>query len=171
VIESWPLTTALDRRGPAIVAVGERRTTPQRLLTTLARQPKTPGAPDMRGLFTALDDGCRSELELWGHATVFNQPGFPVSEGQYVVRVGGRNVYLDRAFLEEMVNVEMDGAAYHAAAGQRDRDLRRDALLAQLGWLVVRFSHQRLHQDPAGVRAEVLDILRMRRRQFGLVAI
>lgn len=171
VIESWPLTAALDRRAPAIVAVRDRRTTPKRLLTTLQSQPKASGAPEMRTLFAALKAGCRSELEIWGHASVFSQPGFPVSEGQHLVRIGKRNLYLDRAFIEEMVNVEMDGAAYHSAPGQRERDLRRDALLARLGWLVVRVSHQRLHEDPAGVLAEVLDVLRMRRRQFGLRAI
>jgi very-short-patch-repair endonuclease len=67
-----------------------------------------------------------------------------------------------------MVGVEMDGAAYHSLPAHRERDLRRDAMLARLGWLIVRFTHQRLHTDAAGVRQELCAILRMRRRQLGL---
>jgi very-short-patch-repair endonuclease len=80
----------------------------------------------------------------------------------------GRNVYLDRLFDAEMLNVELDGAAYHGKPGQRERDLRRDAALATLGYLTVRFSHLRLHRDPAGVVEKLLAILETRRRQFGL---
>lgn len=69
-----------------------------------------------------------------------------------------------------MVNVELDGAAYHGAPGQRERDLRRDTALAALGYLTVRFSHLRLHADPDGVIAELLAILAMRRAQLRGVA-
>jgi very-short-patch-repair endonuclease len=66
-----------------------------------------------------------------------------------------------------MVGVEMDGAAYHSSADQREWDVRRDALLARLGWLILRFTHRRLHSDPDGVRDEIPEVLRMRRRQLG----
>jgi very-short-patch-repair endonuclease len=168
VIESWPLLSRVDRRAPAIVAVRDRRTTPDRLMKTLACQPRTSGAREMHELFTAMKDGCRSELELWGHANVFSHRGFPLSEGQLPVPRGKSVVYLDRAFVEELVDVEMDGATYHSAPGQRERDIRRDAWLARLGWLVVRLSHRRLHADRQGVREELLEILRVRRRQLGL---
>ena len=52
--------------------------------------------------------------------------------------------------------------------GQRERDIRRDAALATLGYLTVRFSHLRLHADPEGCIEELLAILAARRAQFGL---
>jgi hypothetical protein len=122
----------------------------------------------MRRLFAAMADGCRSELELWGHEWVFAHPCLPPSTGQHAVTIDNRTVYLDRAFRREMVGVELDGASYHSSPGQRERDVRRDAFLARHGWLIVRFTHQRLHADSDGVRRELLEILRMRRRQLGL---
>jgi very-short-patch-repair endonuclease len=145
IIESWPLLAEVDQRLPAIVAVRDRRTRGQRLLACLDRQPKTAGAREMRELF---------ELN---------------SRAQVPVRLpNGRKVYLDRLFEDELVNVELDGAAYHGKPGQRERDLRRDAALAALGYVTVRFSHLRLHADPEGCVLELLAILATRRRQLGL---
>jgi hypothetical protein len=169
IVESWPLLAPLDRRAPAIIAVRERRTTPARLLEALDRQPRTSGATALRGLIALLFDGCHSELEIWGHGALFTHPSMPPSRGQVRLRVGERVVYLDRLFDAERVVVELDGAAYHARPGQRERDNRRDAALARLGLLTVRYSHQRLHAEPAEVRAELLEILAVRRRQLHCV--
>ncbi|MEU4473288.1 DUF559 domain-containing protein [Micromonospora sp. NPDC023888] len=49
-------------------------------------------------------------------------------------------------------------------AHEREIDLRRDALLATIGILVVRFTHRRLTADPAQVRRETLAILAARSR-------
>jgi very-short-patch-repair endonuclease len=166
VIESWSLLPKLARRAPAIVAVRERRTTPRRLLHVLDEQPRTFGAREQRRLFELLDAGNHSELEIWGHANVFADKRLPRSVSQHRVQLGGRVMYLDRAFLPEMTAVELDGAAYHGSPGQRERDLRRDTTLARLGWLTVRFSHPRLHADPGGVVEEILEILTRRRSQL-----
>jgi hypothetical protein len=48
-----------------------------------------------------------------------------------------------------MVNFELDGASVHGNRRQREIDLRRDALLATLGVLVVRFTHHRLVYETA----------------------
>jgi very-short-patch-repair endonuclease len=170
IVESWPLLSDRDQRLPAIVAVRDRRTTASRLLRTLDQQPRTRGAALMRPLFTLLGQGIHSHLEAWGHAHVFRDPRLPRSRTQVKeTLLSGRNVYLDRLFEAEMVNVELDGAAYHGRPGQRERDIRRDAALAALGYLTVRFSHLRLHADPEGCIRELLEILATRRRQFGLL--
>ena len=170
VIESWPLLSDRDRRLPAIVAVRDRRTTGARLIATLDAQPRISGAAEMRELFRLLSLGIHSHLEAWGHAHVFSDSRLPASTPQFKVTLpSGRNVYLDRLFEEEMVNVELDGAAYHGKPGQRERDLSRDAALARLGYLTVRFSHLRLHADPEGCVLELVAILATRRRQLGLL--
>ena len=56
--------------------------------------------------------------------------------------------------------VELDGAAFHGSAEDRERDTRRDAGLAALGWVVLRFSYRRLTTDPAGCRAEIEAVVR-----------
>jgi very-short-patch-repair endonuclease len=169
VIESWPLLPELDRRAPAIVAVRERRTNAERLTEVLDLQPRVSGARELRKLFALLAAGNRSELEIWGHEHVFGDRRLPRSTAQLRLTAGRRTVYLDRAFEAEMVAVELDGAAYHGSPGQREHDLRRDSDLARVGWITIRFSHQRLHDDPEGVIVELLEILERRRSQLAHV--
>ena len=168
VVESWPLLPPLHRRAPLIVALRERRTTAARLRRTLDLQPKTSGARDIRQMIELVAAGCHSELELWGHRHVFADRRLPRSRRQVPVELPSGRVYLDRYYDEEMVDVELDGAAYHGTPGQRERDLRRDAALARMGILVVRYSHLRLHRDPQLVISEVAQILRTRRQQLDL---
>jgi len=170
VVESWPLLPEIDRRVPAIVALRERRTTGARLLAALARQPKTAGAAELRHVFGLAAAGCHSPLEMWGHENVFIDPRLPESTCQVPFDLPTGRIYLDRLYRKELVNVELDGAAYHGEPGQRERDIRRDAQLATFGLLTVRFSHPRLHGDPMGAIDELLRILAARRRQFGLEA-
>jgi very-short-patch-repair endonuclease len=166
VIESWRWLPTVVRRAPAIVAVRERRTTPERLLEVLDLQPFAAGAGAQRRLFAQLAAGNQSELEIWGHEKVFADKSLPESVTQHRVHIGSRYVLLDRAFLAEMVAVELDGAAYHGSPGQRERDLRRDSALAKLGWVTVRYTHPRLHSDPGGIVDELVSILDRRRKQL-----
>jgi very-short-patch-repair endonuclease len=170
IIDSWPLLVADDRRGPAIDAVSRGLTTGARLLMTLAESCNPPGAADMRELFGLLEVGCRSELELWGHTSVFNDRSLPMALLQHSVRTAIGTFILDRAYLDEMVGVELDGAAFHGSKVQRERDVRRDAALAREGWLIVRFTHDRLRREPEKCREELRQILIERRRQLGIGA-
>lgn len=83
----------------------------------------------------------------------------PVFIRQERVRVSARTIYLDMFAEAERVNIELDGATSHGDLVEREIDLRRDALLATVGILVVRFSHRRLTADPVQVRKETLAIL------------
>jgi len=167
IIDSWPQLPALDRRAPALVAVRERRTTGERLLDALAASGRVVGAAEMRHTFGLIAAGCHSPLELWGHEHVFGSGELRRATCQVRMRTRNGIVYVDRYYEDEMLAVELDGAAYHGAPGQRERDIRRDAALAALGIQTIRFGHPRLFRDPAGVRAETLDVLAMRRRQLG----
>ncbi|WP_328382544.1 DUF559 domain-containing protein [Micromonospora zamorensis] len=72
-------------------------------------------------------------------------------------------MYLDMFAERERVNIELDGATTHGDPRQREIDLRRDALLARIGILVVRFAHRRLVHEADQVRQETLAILATRR--------
>ena len=50
----------------------------------------------------------------------------------------------------------MDGDRYHRSAEQRERDRRKDTALASIGWLCLRYSHERLHNDVDGCRHDTL---------------
>lgn len=163
LVDAWPLLPPAERRAPAIRAVNDRFTTPARLAEALLRVPKLTGRAELRVLLDRLAAGCRSALEIWGHDRVLIGPGMPPLRRQVRVRVGGRTCYLDVYAEAERVNIELDGASTHGDPGQREIDLRRDALLATLGILVVRFTHRRLVHEPDEVRREVLAILATRR--------
>ena len=62
---------------------------------------------------------------------------------QHRIVVSGRTFFLDAACEEVQLAVEMDGAAWHGSRDQRERDIRRDALVATVGWQTLRFSFRR----------------------------
>ncbi|MFD0783215.1 DUF559 domain-containing protein [Micromonospora azadirachtae] len=163
LVDSWPLLPAGKRRAPVIRAVNDRLSTPQRLMSALETTPKLADRAVLRSLLTQLAEGCRSPLEIWGHERVFTGPEMPLFQRQVPVRLGPRNVYLDLYAEHERVNIELDGATTHGDPRQREIDLRRDARLAVLGILVVRFTHRRLTHEPESVRRETLAILANRR--------
>lgn len=167
VVESWPLLRGSDQRAPALVAVRKRWTTAGRLRTQLERHPRLPGRSTLASLLDALDAGCRSELELWGYESVFTGPRLEHLERQVEVRVGGRAFVLDCFDRAAMLAIELDGRQYHDAPEDRERDLARDALVAELGVLTVRYPHRKLTRDPAGCREQALRLIEVRRRQLG----
>jgi very-short-patch-repair endonuclease len=121
------------------------------------------GRAQLSRLIDALNAGCESELELWGYLAVFDVPGLRHARRQKVVHVGRRSYPLDLAYDEERVAVELDGYRFHSSREQRERDMRRDAALASIGWLTLRFSHERLHEDVAGCRRDTLTAVAVRR--------
>ncbi|MGW5555612.1 DUF559 domain-containing protein [Micromonospora sp. NPDC003944] len=159
LVDSWPLLSPVDRSSLLIRAVNDRLTTPQRLVAALASVPRMPDRGALGDLLDRLDAGCRSPLEIWGHDRVFTGSGMPTFIRQARVRVGSRTMYLDMFAEAERVNIELDGATSHGDPTEREIDLRRDALLASVGILVVRFTHRRLTVDPVQVRQETLAIL------------
>ncbi|MBL6278192.1 DUF559 domain-containing protein [Micromonospora fiedleri] len=163
LVDSWPLLPPAERRAPMIKAVNDRLTTPARLATALRDTSTLPERATLRTLVTRLAEGCRSPLEIWGHERVFTAPGMPAFQRQKRISIGRRTMYLFLFAEQEQVNIELDGATTHGNPRQREIDLRRDALLATIGILVVRFAHRRLFHEPDEVRRETLAILATRR--------
>lgn len=155
LVQSWPLLPAAKRAGVAIDLITGRHLTAAAVTRRLAETPKLAGAAELRRVLKLLAAGCRSPLELWGALHVFTGPGMPPLLRQYPVA----GYYLDLYAERERVAFELDGAAYHASAVQRERDLRRDATLAALGIQVVRFTYVRLMSEPDEVRRQALAIL------------
>jgi very-short-patch-repair endonuclease len=164
VASSWPLLPAAQRRGPAVRATRQRLTRPADLSAAAAQLTRLPDRRGFLELVRLLERGCESELEIWGHLHVFDIPGLRHAKPQTKLHVAGRWYRLDLAYEAERVAVEMDGSQYHSSEEQRERDRRRDAALATIGWLTLRYSHRRLHADVAGCRRDTLATLATRRR-------
>ena len=62
----------------------------------------------------------------------------------YEVYVGSRPVVIDIAFPDIFVGVECDGATFHGAPDQKQRDEARDNLLRNLGWVIIRFDEEEI---------------------------
>jgi very-short-patch-repair endonuclease len=169
--DSWGL--AMGHRGTrrdidvvrhaVIETLRDRRVTSAQLRAELERRPALPGRRQLIELLGLVDGGSHSELEIWGVQQVLRAPGMPRFEQQYRVILPSGTVLLDAAVPELKVAVEMDGAAFHGSAEDRERDTRRDVALAALGWVVLRFSYRRLTDDPAGCRREILRVCEARR--------
>lgn len=171
VVDSWGRPAGLTRadvRAAAIAAVRRRQCRPRQLSDEVQRRPCLGGRAALVQLISLLADGCQSELEIWGCLNVLRGPGMPAFVQQRRVAVGAEVFALDAAYDEVKLAVELDGAAWHGSRDQRERDIRRDALLATIGWQTLRFGHRRMTAAPDGCRRDVLAAYNARRRLFGL---
>jgi very-short-patch-repair endonuclease len=166
LLESAPLLPRDQGRELLIRAVRERQTTGDFLAAELTRMPKLSGRRSLRRLIELLTIGCQSELELFGYERVFSHHSMPTLASQYQIQLRSGTIYLDLADPETRIGIELDGAEFHDGPLARERDRRRDVELATLGWVILRFSARRLREDPAGVRREVLAVVRARRAQL-----
>jgi hypothetical protein len=149
-------------RGALLRAVRERRTTPAAVTQELGHRPELPGRAPLAELLGLVAGGCQSELEVFGVLHVLAVPGLPRCTQQHRVVLPDGPVLLDAAWPEVKVAVELDGAAFHGSQEARERDLRRDAALAALGWVVLRFSYRRLTRHPEACQAQIAAVYRQR---------
>ena len=149
-------------REAVLRATRGRRVTVPELIAHMNARPELPGRGQLSELLGLVAGGCESELEIYGVRHVLAVPGLPPCEQQYRMALPSGPIRLDAAWPEVKLAVELDGAAFHGSAEARERDLRRDAALAALGWVVLRFSYRRLMREPAACRAEILAAYRRR---------
>ena len=135
-------------RAAVITAVRRRMCRPRDLAAELDRRPQLRARASLVELVRLLAEGCQSELEIWGCLNVLRAPGMPRFTLQHRVTVAGRTIFLDAACEEAQLAVEMDGAAWHGSREQRERDVRRDALLAASAADVPRSASRELTGPP-----------------------
>ncbi len=167
VVDAWGRPAGLTQaevRAAAIDAVRRRLCRPAGLTWELGRRPCLPGRAALVDLVRLLTEGCRSELEIWGCTAVLRGPGMPAFTQQRRLEVAGEVFVLDAAYEDALLAVEMDGAAWHGSRTQRERDIRRDALVATAGWQTLRFGFRRLTTEPEACRAGIRAVHRARLR-------
>ncbi|MGI5951866.1 MAG: endonuclease domain-containing protein [Brooklawnia sp.] len=74
--------------------------------------------------------------------------------------------FVDIAWKEERVVLEIDGYEFHAGAAQFQADRLRDQTLTAQGWTVVRVTWQQLTTDPDGFLRRLRQILKRQRRRL-----
>jgi very-short-patch-repair endonuclease len=96
------------------------------------------GLKDMRKALRQMDAGAQSPKETWLRLLLVKD-GLPKPATQVPVDDGGYVVaYLDLGWEEYKVAVEYDGDQHPTDRRQYVKDLRRIALLEELGWIVIR---------------------------------
>lgn len=169
LVDAWGRPAPLRRsdiRAAALTAVRRRQCSVHEWALELARRPRLAGRGELAALVELLAAGCQSELEIWGCLNVLRGPGMPPFVQQRRIAVGGEVFLLDAAYDEVQLGVEMDGAAWHGSRQQRERDIRRDALLATVGWQTLRFGFRRLTTAPEACRRDIRSAYGARRALF-----
>lgn len=135
-------------------------------LDLLIERRSGPGRRGQRRLIELRDraaSGSRSEAEQRMGRLLARTAGnwicnYPVlgEHGQVVAEI-------DFANPELKIAIEVDGRAFHSDRRSFERDRERQNMLVIRGWIVLRFTWERLVNDPEGVLAEVASVLASRR--------
>lgn len=145
-------------RGYLESALGEGLTTVDRIWSYLSRYGGRGrrGSGVLRGILADRDPSARpTESSLEDHAAaVLRRYGLPAPVRQYAV---GR-YRLDLAYPELHVAVEVDSARWHSDSASYRRDRDKWNLLTQ-GWVLLIVTEFDLHERPAGVAADLTELL------------
>lgn len=129
-------------------AVGERLTTPDRILEALRQRRKFPDRREAELALGYARGGIMSWLELQWVIGVERPHGLPAAQRQVQVRQETGNRYLDNLYEAYRVCVELDGRAAHPESEQR-RDNARDRWnLAHENVVTMRFDTESLVEQP-----------------------
>ena len=106
-------------------AIGQRRTTAERIRAALDARERFPGRREVELALGDASEGVLSWLERRYIRSVERPHGLPTAKRQARVRQGGGSRYLDNLYDRYSLCVELDGTAAHPADEQW-RDKRRD---------------------------------------------
>lgn len=156
---SLPLQRAT---GFVIDAVRERRVRIEDFDALIRVRKRVPRRRELEELVGLLATGVESYLEFIAATEVFTGPEFDGFTRQHRVRKAEHPYKLDFYSDAAKLSVELDGGRYHSGDDARRRDIQRDADLASLGILTMRFSFQDITRRGDWCRRKVLDAVRNR---------
>lgn len=143
-------------------AVNARRTTPARLLETLAERPRIARRDFLQSVLADVRDGTCSVLEHGYLADVERAHGLPRPRRQAATGVG-RPGFRDVDYPELGVAVELDGRLGHDSSADRDRDLERDLdAVVEAARTTVRLGWGQVFDRPCSTAVKVGSLLQQR---------
>lgn len=150
-------------------AVGNRVTTPERLLLSLEERKRFPGRREVEHMLGYAAEGISSWLELEWAVGVERCHGLPAARRQVRVSQDTGSKYLDNLYEDYGVCVELDGRAAHPEREQ-GRDNARDRWnLAREKIVTMRFRVPDLHdqQRKCAAAADLVSVLNDHRPASG----
>ncbi|MFM1965234.1 MAG: hypothetical protein RL134_959 [Actinomycetota bacterium] len=113
------------------------------------------GSTRLRALLDRASTGSRSEAEQRMGALLSRTSGNWIAN--YAVRDEQGRVLAEIDFADPdlMIAIEVDGRAFHSDRRSFERDRERQNMLTLRGWVVLRFTWERIVRDPHGVIAEI----------------
>lgn len=161
-------TSATDR-GEALAvlarAVGDRRSTADRLLELSRSRSRVRGRAWVERVLADIDAGTCSVLEHGFLNDVVRAHGLrtPQLQRREVTAIGV--VYRDAAY--QGLNIEMDGRLHHTAFDNRDADLDRDLVAATMGQRTVRLGWGQVFRRPCRTAAALAMLIEDSPRRCG----
>jgi len=151
----------LDPQGAAAVgraAVQRRTVTLDFLAERRAALGRLAGARQLGLVIEQLHEGTHAESEH-RFVALLREAGIGGWRANHPVRIGTRRYFLDVAFAEARLAVEIDGRAHHSSAAAFQNDRRRQNDLVAAGWTVLRFTWGDIVDRPHEVIARILTAL------------
>lgn len=136
-------------------AVGDRRTTPERILRALSERSRHPNRELLTAMLSDVASGAQSPLEVRYLREVERAHGLPVAARQAQL---GRRYRTDCWYREFGVLVELDGRL-HRSGGVVGQDLQRDNDHALLGQVTLRYGWPAVSGRPCAVARQVAVVL------------
>ena len=129
LVDTWGLAhgrsappRSVDRARAAVIScLRDRQVTARQVRLACGQRPTLPGRAALHQLLALVEQGCQSELEIWGVRRVLEEPGMPRFVQQHPVALPSGTVRLDAAVPELQVAVEMDGMAFQDSPEARER--------------------------------------------------
>lgn len=144
-----------------LAACGERLTTPDRLVKTMAVRPRLRWRNQLTRALGEISDGAQSMLELRYVRDIERAHRLPRAQRQVRhARLGG-NIYDDVSYVEFGVIAELDGRVAHRSDAQF-RDMSRDNIAALRGDVVLHFGWDDVTARPCSVALQVASVLALR---------
>jgi very-short-patch-repair endonuclease len=125
----------------------------------LERMPRVSARASLVARVAYAADGVESFLEERGLRHVFTGPPFRHLLRQHRVVAGGKRFRVDTYDPNTSTAFELDGDGTHATLDHRRDDVERDALLAGVGILTVRFTYRDVMDRPQWCRAVALRVM------------
>lgn len=135
---------------------------PERALDLLQKLPRVRGRGRLVELLVHASEGIESFLEEHGATTVLTGAQFADVVRQHRVRIGQERFRLDAYHHPSRTAFEFDGDSSHSSRTAQREDKIRDALVATLGILTVRFGFVDVMSRPGWCRSVALEVLRAR---------
>ena len=147
-----------------------RRTAPSRLLDVVAGRGKIPQRSLLNDVLRDLDRGTCSVLEREFLRRVEIPHALPPPSRQRLRAAPGLTALHDVEYADLGLVVELDGRLFHDTAGQRDRDVDRDLVVAATGAATVRLGWGQVIDRPCRTAARLVEPAERPARQEALVA-